>query len=118
MSTFPAYAKLLFDGFSEQRESAIQRTEMESGPPKQARVRSRVMVTRPVSILLDSKADYEAFRDWFAGDLAEGALWFDFIDPVSETTKPARFVGGGLDGVPGNSALSHWVIKHKIETWG
>ena len=117
MATFPAYAKILASGFAEQRESALLRTEMESGPPKQAKIKSRVMVTRPVSILLQSRADYLSFVDWFAEDLNEGSDWFDFTDPVTHTVKQARFVGGGLEASP-EAGLTLWTINTKIETWG
>lgn len=117
MPSFPSYAKLLADGYAEQRDSALLRTEMEDGPPKQARIRSRVMVTRPVTILLQSKADYQSFITWFSVDLDEGADWFDFTDPVSNTVKQARFVGEGLTAMP-TSALQVWTISAKIETWG
>lgn len=117
MATFPTYAKILASGFAEQRESALLRTEMESGPPKQAKIKSRVMVTRPVSILLQSRADYLSFVDWFADDLNEGSDWFDFTDPVTHTVKQARFVGGGLEASP-EAGLTLWTINTKIETWG
>lgn len=117
MSSFPSYAKIALAGFAEQRESALMRTQMESGPPKQAKVRSRVMINRPVSILLSSLADYQAFVLWFSQTIHEGADWFDFTDPVDGTTKSARFVGGGLDAVPSDSKNA-WSIKTNIETWG
>ena len=117
MATFPTYAKILASGFAEQRESALLRTEMESGPPKQAKIKSRVMVTRPVSILLQSRADYLSFVDWFRTTLNEGADWFDFTDPVTQTVKSARFVGVGLEASP-QSGLMLWTINTKIETWG
>ena len=117
MPSFPSYAEISYANFAEQRESGLLRTEMESGPPKQAVVKARVLVTRPVTIILFSKADYIAFVDWFATTLKEGALWFDFMDPVRLTTKQARFVGGGLDGSP-MAGLELWSINTKIETWG
>lgn len=117
MPSFPSYAKILSTGFSEKRESALLRTEMESGPPKQARIKSRVLVERAVAILLMSNADYIAFVAWFSEALNEGVAWFDFKDPVSQMTKQARFVGGGLEGTP-SGALSTWTINTKIETWG
>lgn len=117
MPTFPAYARIARSGYSEQRESALLRTEMESGPPRQARIKTRVMITRPITIRLDTKAHYLAFIAWFSTELGEGAAWFDFPDPISGTAKPARFVGGGLEGTPG-AGLSFWEIKTKIETWG
>ena len=117
MATFPTYAKLLADGYAEQRESALLRTEMESGPPKQAKIKSRVMVTRPASILIQSRSDYLSFVDWFVEDLNEGSAWFDFTDPVTNTVKQARFVGGGLEATP-HAGLTLWTIPLKIETWG
>ena len=117
MATFPAYAKILASGYAEQRESALLRTEMESGPPKQAKIKSRVMVVRPVNILIQSRADYLSFVDWFVEDLNEGSAWFDFTDPVTNTVKQARFVGGGLEATP-QSGLTLWTIPLKIETWG
>ena len=117
MATFPTYAKILADGYAEQRESALLRTEMESGPPKQAKIKSRVLVTRPVSILLRSRADYLNFVTWFSKTLHEGSDWFDFTDPVTRTVKLARFVGGGLEASP-QAGLTLWTIGTKIETWG
>ena len=116
MPTFPSYATLI-DGYSEQRESALLRTEMESGPPKQAKIKSRVMITRAVTILLETRSDYLAFIAWFSNDIDEGAAWFDWTDPVSDTVKQARFVGEGLEAA-GANALSSWSITAKLETWG
>lgn len=118
MATFPAYASLLFDGFGEKRESGLLRSEMESGPPKQAKIKSRVMVKRPVGILVKSLADYNSFISWFSTTINEGADWFDWTDPVTNATKSARFVEGGLDSSPLTPVLNGWVIKAAIETWG
>lgn len=117
MATFPSYAKILQSGFSEQRESALLRTEMEDGPPKQARIKSRVMITRPVTILLQSRADYLAFIAWFSETIHEGADWFDWTDPVSGTVKSARFVSDVLQATPAGG-LSVWSVTAKLETWG
>ena len=117
MATVPTYAKILASGYAEQRESAVLRTEMESGPPKQAKIKSRVMVVRPVNVLIQSRADYLSFVDWFVEDLNEGSAWFDFTDPVTNTVKQARFVGGGLEATP-QAGLTLWTIPLKIETWG
>ena len=117
MATFPTYAKLLADGYAEQRESALLRTEMESGPPKQAKIKSRVMVVRPVNVLIQSRADYLSFVTWFKDTLNEGSSWFDFTDPVDRAVKQARFVGGGLEASP-QAGMTLWTIPLKIETWG
>ena len=118
MPTFPAYAKIELGSFGEKRDSAVLRTTMESGPPRQARINSRVMVTRSCTIWCDSKADYLAFVAWFKTTLQEGALWFDWTDPVSGTVKQARFVGEGLEAQTVNAAFGFWKMTLKIETWG
>lgn len=119
MAAFPAYAKLLRDGFSERRESALLRSEMESGPAKQAKVRSRVMVTRPVRVMVNSLADYQAFIAWFRDTINEGADWFDWLDPVDNVTKSVRFVGGGMDAEPAAVINGPWFINGlRIEGWG
>lgn len=118
MATLPATAKILFDGFAEQRESALMRTEMESGPPRQVKTKSRVMVKRPVSLLFSSKADYLSFLSWYATDINEGADWFEMTNPVTGDFITARFVAGSLNGQPVNSALTRWTIKTQIESWG
>lgn len=116
--SLPSYAKILFSGYSQQRESALLRTEMESGPPRQAKVRSRVMVTRSCELFFNSRADFLSFEDWYANTLNEGSAWFNFTDPVSSTSKTARFVGGGYVATPLIGQLAAWKISIKIETWG
>lgn len=118
MATFPSYAKLMLAGLAEQRESALLRTEMEAGPPRQARVRYRVMVTRNAQIHVNSLTDYQSFVTWFRDTINEGADWFDWTDPLTATTKSIRFAGGGLDASPLGQAGGPWVIRAKIEGWG
>lgn len=118
MATWPSYAKFLADGFTVRRESALQRSDMETGPAKQARIRSRVLVQRSGSVLLESKADYLAFVAWFAGDVKEGAAWFDWTDPVDGALKSARIAASdGLEQSP-LAALRAWRVRLSIETWG
>ena len=115
--TFPAYAKIQFAGYSQQRESAIMRTEMESGPPRQTKVRSKVMLTRNVKLYFASLADFQSFEAWYAAELSLGALWFNFPDPVSGTTVSGRFVGGGYSAMPLVGGLAAWIVDAKIESW-
>lgn len=117
-TSFPTYAKILFNGYSQQRESALLRTEMESGAPRQSKVRSRVMITRTCNIFLPSISDFRNFETWYSTTIQEGALWFNYVDPVSGTTKEARFVGGGYTVTPLASALGGWQVSAKIESWG
>ena len=113
----PAYAKIAYDGFSITRQSAVIRSDMESGPPKQARTLSRVLVTRSVVFLLDSKARYNSFLVWFRDELVRGAEWFTWVDPVDGVTKLARIVGGNLESEEPHGTLNYWKVTCKLETW-
>ncbi len=118
METFPSYVKIRLEGFAEKRESALLRSETESGPPKQARIKSRVLVTRAVRLRLETKANYLAFVAWFSTNINEGADWFLWTDPVSGTVREARFSEGGLNAAPLAGTLGYWEISSTIETWG
>ena len=117
MATLPAYVKILVDGYAQKRESALLRTEMEYGPPKQAKVKSRVMVTRSAKLYIATKANFQLFENWYRNDINEGASWFDMTDPVSGATVNARFVGGGYTSTPMTADLENWQISAEIESW-
>lgn len=117
MATFPAYAQILYKDFSQKKESALLRTEMDSGPPKQAKVKSKVMVVRTVRIYLNSRANFNSFEAWYANDLALGSAWFDFVDPISGITVQARFRDGGYTSQPMSAKMEDWEIAAQIESW-
>lgn len=117
MPTFPSYAKLAHTPYTEQPDPAVARTDMESGPSKQAMIRSRAMVTRDVLYAFGSLADYQSFKTWFRVDIARGATWFDWRDPVDDTVKPSRIVGGLLDPAEPNKRMDVWTVKFRVETW-
>lgn len=117
MATFPTYAKLLHEGYRVARQPAVLRTEMESGPPKQARVRYRALVVRELKYALATLTDYQNFITWFRTDVAHGADWFDWTDPVDATVKQARLVGGAIEEEVPNKQMDVWVLKFRIETW-
>ena len=76
------------------------------------------MITRNCIIYLATLADFRLFEYWFSVTINEGASWFNYADPVSGTTKEARFVGGGYNATPSGAVLSGWQVSAKIETWG
>lgn len=118
MAILPSYVRILFDGYQQNRESALLRTEMESGPPRQARVKSLVMTTRTAKLYLSTRADYLSFLTWYRDDIAEGALFFTMTDPVTATNIQARFVDGGFDSKPMSAKMDCWEIDVRIESWG
>ena len=117
-ATFPAYAKILGSNFSIVRDPGVTRTEFETGPPKQLKTKSRVMVTRSIQIGLDTYADYLAFVAWFRDDINRGGDWFLWTDPMSGQTKQCRFVNGlesEAPAIPG--VFTSWTITAKMEAW-
>ena len=117
MATLPAYAQLLFRDYQRTRESALLRTEMESGPPKQAKIKSKVMITSQINLYFDSKANFQSFETWYDDTLEEGSGWFDMTDPVSGSTITARFVGGGYKAKPLSANMEQWELGAEIEYW-
>jgi len=117
MATLPSYVSVLFDGYTEQKESGVLRTEFENGPPRQARFKSRVMKTRSVKLFINSNADFQAFESFFVNDLAQGSLFFNITDPVTETTIEARFVDGVYSAKPLSSSMGKWELSCQLENW-
>jgi hypothetical protein len=117
MATLPSYVRILFDGYQEQKESGILRTEFESGPPRQARFKSRVMKTRAAKLYLETKQNFFDFETWFREDLKGGALFFNMTDPVTGQTIEARFVAGSYVSKPMSAALDCWEVECQIENW-
>lgn len=119
MAAFPAYGQLLLDGHGETPESALLRTDMEGGPPKQIKIKSRVMVARPVAYLF-SATEYSQFKIWHRDTINRGADWFDWVEPVDGTTVQARIVGGAYTaraerGTPG--AELTFRVDLTLESW-
>jgi len=117
MATLPSYVKILFDGYSEQKESGILRSDFESGIPRQARFKSRTMKTRTASLFIETKANFILFETWFANDLEQGALFFNMVDPVSGATVEARFLGGAYSAQPMSASLNLWQVSCQLESW-
>ncbi len=115
--SFPAYARIIRKDFGHERPSALLRTPTEGGMAKQTKVRSRVLVARPFNVELASLADYNSFIAWYQTDINYGATWFDWTDPVDNTVKSARIVGGTLKDVAVGGALANWIVGFNIETW-
>lgn len=117
MATWPAYAEIKLDGFGLEPESALLRTDMESGPPLQTRTKSRVMVPMQMIVRFMSKASLLDFLDWWRDDLGLGAGWFDFTHPVTGLTVQARIAGGKLGRYEPAGSLDRWHMPLTLEYW-
>lgn len=118
MATFPAAALLLFEGLARMPESAVKRSDNESGPPKQLKTKSRVLHVRLVNYLITSKAELDAWEEWFEDGINLGADWFDWTDPYDNTVKQARIKDGIYRLAPQRKMLDRWKISFEIEIWG
>src|SRR5690348_11379615 len=92
MAAFPVAPMLLFPGPRRQRAPGVVRTQMESGPPKQLKTQSRVMIDREVVYLLKTLADYNAFITFFETTINRGADWFNWTDPVELNQSAPRLI--------------------------
>ena len=116
MATWPSYARILRDGYAENPESALLRTDMESGPAKQVMIKSKVLVQRPITVLISSASDYSSWLTWFQTTIHRGADWFDWTDPRTASIKSARIVGGSYTAEHA-AALAAWKLAMTLETW-
>lgn len=119
MAAFPAYALLLFDPQADRApQPAVDRTEMERGPPKQLPRATRAMVRLPVQYILKTQADYLSFVTFFNDTLRKGADWFDWTDPAGNVVRQARIVGGEIRYRPTRRDLERWIVSFELEYWG
>ena len=113
MATFPD-GKITFSGFKRQRVSSVIRSDMESGPAKQALRASRDYIRFPVTYLFTA-TEYAAFDTWVSDTIVIVGS-FDWTDPVSGTLKEARIVNGDIsDATPLNPHMANWIVKFVLE---
>lgn len=111
---WPGYARMLADGYSDQPDFGALRSDIPGLATQRARWEHPI-VTRSVTILVQSKADRVRFDDFMRVDLTGGSGWFSFIDPVDHASKLGRFVDGSVSwSTPGVV----WQGKCKIESIG
>jgi len=115
-ATWPSYAKVLADGYTEEPAAGVIRTPMESGPPKQARVLSKAPLIRNVRILLTT-AEYAQWKIWFIR-IIERTGWFSWTDPVDNKVKTARIYGGQykMDARVIQGEISQTILTVQLET--
>ncbi len=115
---FPTYGELSSQGAGGAPESAILRSQFESGPAKQTKIKSQVAVEKRLSILF-TETELTNFEAWFRGaECNWGAAWFDWLDYRDGATKQARIVNGqySYDVVKvGNGAEVKYSISLTLE---
>jgi hypothetical protein len=95
-NSFPSYVKLGWRDTGETPDPVVARSEKERGVPSQRRMQADTLVTVPVTLYFDSAADSVSFEQWFFGDLAGGANWFNWLNPRTGKVVDTRIVGGDI----------------------
>ena len=116
MAQFPSYAKILVEGYSEEADFGVLRTEMDAGIAKQRARYSMPIVTRDATIFVHTDTNKEAFDAWIDNDLMGGVGWFDWKVPRTNRTVQARIVGGKLAWTEPRGKV--WKATCQIETLG
>jgi hypothetical protein len=83
-------ATLLLEGLSKQPQSNVARTAMDAGP-KKARRRYTARAVKYSGRQIFSAMELAVFEQFYHASLADGALRFNFADPVSLETAEFRF---------------------------
>jgi hypothetical protein len=115
MAAFPSYACVMLEGYSEMADYLVLRSEMDNSIAKQRPRRSIPVVMCSVRIRVKNKTDKIAFDAWFKNDIFGGTGWFSYTDPITNTSKQARFVGGKLTWTSPGVA---WFGEAELETLG
>lgn len=116
-ATLPSYVTILFTGLKVKRDPGVKRTEAEDQFVKQLKTVSTVLVKRDATLRLGSLTDYNNFITWYEDTIGRVG-WFDATDPLTQTTKSMRIVGGALEEVPKKKNMGLWNIGCQLETYG
>lgn len=81
----------LAEGWSEKLPKLVVRSEVDAGPAKQRRVTTAAPSVVTVAYLVTT-AEREFLEDFYMGDAAGGAVWFEWWHPVKLENRLARFM--------------------------
>lgn len=119
-TTFPSYAQLVLDGYAERAGGGVQRDEMDDGFVHQGPTDSLSRYERPLTYRLADvflPGAKDEFERWRRHDLRNGALHFDWLDPVDGQRRRIRIVGGEVEYKPLTSLFDDWLATFTIEYW-
>nr|WP_232536107.1 hypothetical protein [Comamonas testosteroni] len=95
MAVLPSYVIVLLDGYSEEFDAGVIKSEMERGLSKYRVGQSRVVKTVAVNLAFESAGDANSFEAWYFDDIKRIG-WFDFLDPRTNEQRSVRFKDGAL----------------------
>jgi len=103
-----------FDSYSSQFESAVIRTRMDVGPPKQRR-RSTVIFERQVMTFPVTKVQLQTFRTFFETTSRLGVIPFEFVNPDTDLIAQDYQFVADTQPVTTNQGGDLWVISVLVE---
>ena len=115
MATFPSIGTVMVAGYKQSPVSAVRRTAMDGGLPKQAAKFSRALLQRNITYLLTS-AEKSTFSTFFQDTINRGADWFQWTDPLDDVEKTVRIVNGTLTETPSLPG-PRWFVGFVLESW-
>lgn len=95
MAVLPSYVVVLLDGYSEEFDAGVIKSDMERGLSKYRVGQSRVVTTVAVNLAFESADDANSFEAWYFNDIKRIG-WFDFQDPRTNVLRSVRFKDGAL----------------------
>lgn len=95
MAVLPSYVVVLLDGYSEEFDAGVIKSDMERGLSKYRVGQSRVVTTVAVNLAFESADDANSFEAWYFNEIKRIG-WFDFLDPRTNSLRSVRFKGGAL----------------------
>ena len=98
MAALPAYVLVLLDGYSEEFDPGVIKSEMERGLAKMRVGQSRVVKSIAVNLVFETQADANSFETWYF-DTIKRIGWFDWLDPRTNALRPVRFKDGTLGAI-------------------
>lgn len=113
--TWVNVGQLMTSSFSESPAPNVFRSEFESNDIKQTRRSSTRRVSREITYFFTA-AEYATFKTWFQATAEDGALYFDFTDPVDNVLKDFRIINGVYTATPVTIDLTHYYVSMQMET--
>lgn len=107
--------QLMTTSFQESPAPNVFRSEFENNDIKQTRRSLTRRVTREITYFFTA-AEYATFKTWFQTTAEDGALYFDFTDPVDNVTKDFRIMNGTYTATPVTVDLTHYYVAMQMET--
>lgn len=98
MASLPSYCKVLADGYSEEVDPSIERTQMERGFAKQRIKNTFATVKLTIRVLIQGRANVLAFDSWYYDEIKRIGF-FTMQHPRSKQQITCRLLEGKIGSI-------------------